>query len=197
MAAFSWLHRHPAGATRAGNAEPFWHLLALGIVTVLFGIAVLAWPDETLNLLGLIAGVWLIVLGVMRAFAAFDRQRPTAARLMSGITAVVLLAAGIACLVNAGTGVLVLAVIIGLAWLLSGFAELAVALLATGAVRAWLTVVAVVSILAGVAFLVWPTPSLRTLVLLTGISALLIGAAEVASALRMRRGREVAAAHSP
>lgn len=205
MTTFSWHHRHTGGrpaGERAGTApdapdaaatptaEPFWQVLSLGLVTVLFGIAVLAWPDRTLHLLGILAGVWLIVLGATRAVAAFDRKQGSSQRIFAGVMAAVLVAAGIACVRNATSGVLVLAALIGLAWLLSGMAELAIGLLATGSTRVGLSLLGGISILVGLAFMLWPGPSLTTLVLLTGISALLIGAGEVAFALQLRRGRK-------
>ena len=45
----------------ATAAVPFWQTLTLGVVTALFGIVVLAWPGETLRVLGALVGVWLIV----------------------------------------------------------------------------------------------------------------------------------------
>ena len=54
--------------------------------------------------------------------------------------------------------------------------------------RAWLCGLGSVSALVGLAFLLWPGLSLTALVLLTGISALLIGAGEVAFALHLRSG---------
>lgn len=198
MTAFSWHRRHTrTQPTGKPSVEPFWQVLALGLVTVLFGVAVLVWPDRTLQLLGTLVGVWLIVLGAMRAFAAFDRKQETSKRVLLGIIAAVLIAVGIACVRNAAGGVLVLAAIVGLAWLLSGFATLTIGLIATGAARAWLSVLGVISVLVGLALLLWPGPSLTTLVLLTGISALLIGAAETAYALRLRRDRHAGPRHDP
>jgi hypothetical protein len=141
MATFSWRRSH-AGTHpgRDATGEPFWQMLSLGLATVLFGIAVLVWPGQTLRLLGLLVAIWLIVLGAMRAFVAFDRDQTTATRVMSGVIAVVLFAAGIACARNATGSVLVLATLVGLAWLLSGFAELMIGMLARGPARTWLSV---------------------------------------------------------
>ncbi|GAA2633411.1 HdeD family acid-resistance protein [Dactylosporangium fulvum] len=190
MTTFSWHRGHaPTHRGRAPSVEPFWQVLSLGVITVLFGIAVLAWPGQTLHLLGVLAGVWLIVLGVSRAVAALGRTQDTARRVFTGFVAAVLIVAGIACVRNAAGGVLLLATILGLAWLLSGFTQLAISLFTKGKARIWLTTLGVLSILVGLAFMLWPGPSLTTLVLLTGISALIIGAGEVAYALQLRRGR--------
>ncbi|WP_433608222.1 HdeD family acid-resistance protein [Dactylosporangium sp. CA-139114] len=177
--------RHSGSATAA---EPVWQVMILGAVTVCFGIVVLVWPGETLRLLGLATGVWLIVAGATRAFAAFDRDRGATHRVLAAVVAVMLVAAGVACLRSAEGGERVLAALIGLSWLVSGFVQLTVAMLASGPVRTWLAILGGVSAVAGLVFILWPGPSLMALILLTGISALLIGAGEIGFALRLRSG---------
>jgi len=188
MTTLHWYRRHArSDQETATTAEPFWQTLALGLVTVLFGIAVLVWPGETLHLLGILTGAWLIVLGGMRAVTVFDEHQASTRRVLAGVMAVVLVVAGISCMRNATAGTLVLATLIGLAWLLSGFAELVIAMLTSGAARIWMSVLGGLSVLVGGTFMLWPGPSLTTVVLLTGISALLIGAGEVALAIQLRR----------
>ena len=189
MTTLHWYQRHTRTHDKPTTAvQPFWSTLALGLATVLFGVAILAWPGRTLHLLGVLTGVWLVVMGGMRAVSVFDEHQATTRRVLAGVMAVLLIVVGISCMRNATGGTLVLATLIGLAWLLSGFAELAVAMLAKGPVRTWMAVLGGVSLLVGIAFMLWPGPSLTTVVLLTGISALLIGAGEVALAVQLRRG---------
>jgi uncharacterized membrane protein HdeD (DUF308 family) len=185
MATTHWYRRGNRSA--ALTDEPFMQVLLLGIVTALFGLAVLVWPGQTLRLLGIVAGVWLIALGAVRAVTAIRSDTNSSRRVMAGVMAAVLLAAGVTCLRNADGGVVVLATLLGLAWLLSGFALLLIALPARGTVRGWLAVLGIVSVLIGLAFMLWPGPSLTTLVLISGIGAILVGAGEVAFALRLRQ----------
>jgi uncharacterized membrane protein HdeD (DUF308 family) len=188
MTTWHWHQRHARSHHEpAAAATPFWQTLALGLTTVLFGIAVLARPGGTLHLLGVLTGVWLIMLGGMRAATVFDQHAGSTRRVFAGVMAVLLVVLGISCIRNANSGTLVLAALLGLAWLLSGFAELVIAMLTTGPARIWMGVVGGLSLLVAVAFLLWPGPSLTTVVLLTGISALLIGAGEVALAIGLRR----------
>jgi uncharacterized membrane protein HdeD (DUF308 family) len=72
-------------------------------------------------------------------------------------------------------------------------AELAIAFQTTGATRLWLVVLALVSIAIGIVFLLWPSLSLTTVVLMTGISGLIIGVGEIAFAWQLRHGRDSAA----
>jgi uncharacterized membrane protein HdeD (DUF308 family) len=166
---------------------PFWQTLLLGVVTILFGIALLAWPDVTVRLLGVVVGIWLLLAGVARILGAFLSWRGLGWQVLSGVVGVVLLAGGVACLRDVAKGVVALAFVIALAWICTGLAELVAAVQASGETRAWLIVLAVCAIVIGFVFLLWPTPSLTFVVILAGISSLLVGAGEVAFAVQLRR----------
>ncbi|WP_327002467.1 DUF308 domain-containing protein [Dactylosporangium sp. NBC_01737] len=192
MAATHWYQRSAGGDRSSPFDEDYLQVLVLGVVTALFGLAVLIWPGQTLRLLGVVAGVWLIALGVMRAVTALRSDTSSSRRVLAGVMAVVLLAIGVTCVRNADGGVVVLAALLGMGWLLSGFAVLLIAMPAKGSARGWLSVLGVASVLVGIAFLLWPGPSLTTLVLISGIGAVLIGAGEVVFALRLRtEGRQL------
>ncbi|MGI5176153.1 HdeD family acid-resistance protein [Dactylosporangium sp. CA-152071] len=196
MTSFPWHHRQTRRhdtAKPAAAVEPFREMLGLGLITILFGIAVLAWPSKTLSLLGVLVGVWLLVAGAIRIFGAFAHDQTTGRRVLLGGLGALLIVGGIACLQHVATGVAALAGIIGLAWLVSGIAELAIAFLTHGRIRVSLIAIGAVSLLVGLAFVFWPGLSLGVTILLTGISALLIGAAEVAFAFQLRQ-RSTAAA---
>jgi uncharacterized membrane protein HdeD (DUF308 family) len=190
MATFSARHgdapRHGV-AHRSTAAVPFWETLTLGGVTALFGIVVLAWPGETLRILGALVGVWLIVAGVMRVAAALVEHHGLGQRLLTGAVGAAMVVGGVACLRNVASGVVVLALIVGLAWLLTGVSEIGIGLMTHGRTRVWLTTMGVVSLVVGIVFVVWPGASLTAMVLLTGISALVIGCVEIAFAFIMRR----------
>jgi uncharacterized membrane protein HdeD (DUF308 family) len=192
MATFSARHgdaprRGVAQSSSATAAVPFWQTLTLGVVTALFGIVVLAWPGETLRVLGALVGVWLIVAGVMRVAAALTEQHGLGRRMLTGLVGAAMVVGGVACLRNVANGVVVLALIVGLAWLLTGISEIGIGLMTHGRTRKWLVIMGVVSLVVGVVFVVWPSLSLATAVLLTGISALVIGCVEIAFAFIMRR----------
>ncbi|MEV4138927.1 DUF308 domain-containing protein [Dactylosporangium sp. NPDC049742] len=186
MATTHWYQRGARKDRSSVFAEDYLQVLMLGVVTALFGLAVLVWPGQTLRLLGVVAGIWLIALGVTRGVTALRSDTSFSRRMLAGVMAVVLLVAGITCVSNASGGVVVLATLVGLAWLLSGFAVLLVAMPAKESTRGWLSALGIVSVLVGVAFMLWPGPSLTMLVLVSGIGAVLIGVGEVALALRLR-----------
>ncbi|WP_238010537.1 DUF308 domain-containing protein [Dactylosporangium sp. AC04546] len=168
---------------------PAWQMLTLGLITVVFGIAVLVWPAATLRLLGLLAGIWLIATGLLQIVRAFRREHGAhgmSDKLLSGALGIVLVLGGAACIRNLATGALALAVVLGVAWMLSGLAEILFGLFAKGSTRAWLLVLGAASVAVGVLFVVWPDISPRTVVLLTGITALILGTGEVSFALQQR-----------
>jgi uncharacterized membrane protein HdeD (DUF308 family) len=159
------------------------------VITVLFGIAVLVWPAATLRLLGILAGIWLIATGVLRIVRAFRRDHGVhgvADQLLSGALGIVLIIGGAACIRNVVTGVIALAVVLGLAWMLSGFAEFLFGLFSKGSTRVWLLVLGAASVVVGLLFLSWPDISPRGIVLLTGITALILGTGEISFALQQR-----------
>jgi uncharacterized membrane protein HdeD (DUF308 family) len=179
----------PARAAAVVANVSFRHLVTLGLITVAFGVAVLIWPAVTLRLLGILIGAWLVATGVLRIVHAFRRDRDVHGpvdRLLSGGLGTALVLGGAACVSNAATGVVALAVVLGLAWLLSGVAEILLGLFSSGSARVGLLVLGAVSIGAGLLFVAWPDLSSRTLVLLTGLTALVLGAGEIGFAAQQR-----------
>lgn len=172
-----------------GREDPFpWWLLALlGVTSIVFGIAVLVWPDVSLRVMAAFVGVWLVIAGVARVFSAFMSGRGAGAQVLSGIIGVLLILGGIACLRNLVTALAVLATMVALTWLLSGLSEIMIAFAVRGSVRGWLIALGVVSTLIGFAFAIWPGLSLATLVLLTSIGAIVVGAGQVAFAFQLRK----------
>jgi uncharacterized membrane protein HdeD (DUF308 family) len=169
------------------SALAFGSLMVLGVVTVLFSLAVLIWPGMTVRVLAFLVGVWLVLVGIGRILGAFLSGQNVGRRALSGVVGVVLLIGGVACLRELTTRVLVLAMFIALTWILSGLAELVFALQTAGPMRTWIVVFSLVSIGIGIVFLVWPDLSLAITVILTGISGLLIGAWQIVFALRLHR----------
>ena len=180
----------PARAAAGVTTVSFRHMFTLGLVTAVFGVAVLVWPAATLRLVGIMIGVWLAAIGALRIVHAFRHGRDVHGltdRLLSGGLGIVLVLGGAACISSAATGVTALAVILGLAWMLSGFAEILVGLFCRGSARIGLIALGVVSIGVGLLFVAWPDISSRSLVLLTGITALILGTGEVSFAWQQRR----------
>jgi uncharacterized membrane protein HdeD (DUF308 family) len=171
----------------AADPFPWWLSFLLGGVSILFGVAMLVWPGATLRVTAFLVGVWLLLAGLGRIVAAFVNRRGLGAQVLSGIVGVLLVVAGIACLRNHVTSLAVLATVVAFMWLFSGLSELVIAFAVTGSARGWLIVIGVLSALVGFAFLVWPQLSLASLVFTLSLSAMIVGAGQIAFAWQARK----------
>ncbi|MCA2211455.1 HdeD family acid-resistance protein [Jidongwangia harbinensis] len=168
---------------------PWGVVLATGIFGVVFGAAVLIWPDISLRVMALIAGGWLLMAGLARIIAAFlpGSGGSIVHHLLSGIVGVVVLIAGLVCLRDLVSRLTVLALLFAVTWILSGITGVVLGLQQTGPARAGLIAAGLLSVAAGIVFVLVPDLSLTTLVVLTGVSSLLVGLSEVVLALFLRR----------
>ncbi|MET0419534.1 MAG: DUF308 domain-containing protein [Actinoplanes sp.] len=55
-------------AMAAARSQPFpwWSLFITGLLGVVFGAAVLIWPDLSLRIMAALAGIWLFLAGLAR-----------------------------------------------------------------------------------------------------------------------------------
>jgi uncharacterized membrane protein HdeD (DUF308 family) len=58
---------------RASLAARWWALVIRGALSMLFGVAVLAWPDVSLLVLWVFVGTWLVADGLLALALAFTR----------------------------------------------------------------------------------------------------------------------------
>ena len=110
-------------------ARNTWQLLLLiGVLAVVLGVIVLAWPGKTLLVAGALFGIYLVVSGVGYVFAAFGTHGGAAMRVLSFLTGIVSLVLGFFCFRDRLESVLLLGIWIGVSWLFRGFTLLAAAL---------------------------------------------------------------------
>ena len=65
----------PASADVLARASRHWGwLMAFGIISLLAGVAVLAWPGRTLVVVAVLFGIQLVVTGIFRFVAAFASE---------------------------------------------------------------------------------------------------------------------------
>lgn len=50
-------------------------MISFGIISIIAGIVVLAYPFDSIVTLALVAGIWLIVLGVFEIISAFGIRK--------------------------------------------------------------------------------------------------------------------------
>lgn len=170
-----------------GGLFPWWMLLVLGAASVLFGAAVLIWPHATLNVMAVLLGIWLLLSGAARIIGAFLPGAGFGSNLLSGVVGVILIIAGAMCLRDLVSSLQVIAFIVALTWIFSGLAGIIMALQTSEGSRISLLIIGILTLLIGGVFLFLPRLSLATLILTTGIGAIVVGIGELVAAFQLRK----------
>ncbi|MEU8977366.1 DUF308 domain-containing protein [Streptomyces sp. NPDC048309] len=161
-------------------------ILGSALATLVPGILVLVWPDETLHILAVLIGLYLLVAGAFRFVAAFARDEH-GERLPGLLLAVLYVLAGVLCLRNPLQTISTLSLIVGIVWLVSGMLTLYAGIAAKDLPhRGFVIGAAVIGILAGIVVLALPFESARALTRLLGLWLVLLGLVEVAIAFAWR-----------
>jgi uncharacterized membrane protein HdeD (DUF308 family) len=169
-------------------ARNTWQLLLLvGIVAVALGAIVLAWPDKTLFVAGVLFGIYLVVSGIGYVFAAFGSHAGAAMRVLSFLTGAVSLVLGFFCFRDQLESILLLALWIGIAWVFRGITLLAAALSFDHLPgRGWQALAGVIIIIGGGVMIIYPYDSIAILTLVAGCWLIAIGIVDVISAFQVR-----------
>ncbi len=163
-------------------ASGAWGLvLAVGVVAVVFGILVLANIWGSVHLVAIFAGLFLLFAGVLQFFIGGGGKT---GRVVAGVIAII---AGIALIAWPEASVKTVAVIVGLAFLISGIAVVVAAIAARGEGYGVVVGFGVVIAVIGLVFMIWPGPTVAILMVLVGLAALLFGIGAIVQALSLRR----------
>ncbi len=164
-------------------------LLSFGVVTAGLGIAIMVWPQITVGVMALLLGISLLVTGVFSLVASFTQpDQQTATRVLAAISGVLSIALGVVAFRGISQATAILALIVGIGWLVRGTFDLVAGLSAPGTPgRGWVIAGGVLSIVAGLAVLLWPSITLTALAWLVGLWLLVIGLVQVISAFALRR----------
>ncbi|KAA0941359.1 ANTAR domain-containing protein [Streptomyces apricus] len=161
-------------------------MLGSALTAFVPGVLILVWPDETLHVLGVLVGLYLLVMGGFRFVASFARE-DLGERLPGLLLAVLYVLAGVLCMRNPLQTVAALSLIVGVVWLVSGILTLYTAIVAGDLPhRGFLLGAAVIGILAGIVVLALPTESARALTRLLGLWLVLLALVEVVIAIAWR-----------
>jgi uncharacterized membrane protein HdeD (DUF308 family) len=163
-------------------------VLAFGVISVLVGLAAIFWPAATLVVIAIVFAVQLIVGAVFRFAAAFAVPAESGwLRALQAFLAVLSFVVGVYLLGHVGLSLLVLALLLGVYWMVHGITELFVAVgHAEVPGRAWLIVSGVLSVVAGVIVVVAPGITLFALTIILGVWLIVFGVVAVIRALRIR-----------
>ena len=164
-------------------------VLAYGILTLLAGIVVLAWPSETLLVLAVLLGIQLIISGIFRFVAALASADLTGGtRVMLALLGVLSIIIGLWAVRHVVLTLVALAVFLGIFWVVNGLIEIFTAISHRDPPdRGWSSLMGVLSIIAGLIVLAFPGLTLLGLAVILGIWLLVFGIMEIMAAFRLRR----------
>ena len=177
--------------TLAGVGQSWGWILTFGILSVILGIMVMAWPHATVKVVAFIFGIELFIAGVYSLVRAFT---PSAEgeRVLLAVLGVLGILVGILVLRHLFQTVALLVLLLGLYWVIHGIFEFFVGLFDRHTPgRWWVVFSGLLSFVAGVILLAWPAPTLLVVVWVLGLFLVIYGLMAVVAAFAARsiRGR--------
>lgn len=174
----------PAGKP---STETRWMLGVRGVLAILFGFILWAWPAMSLRVLILVFGIFVIAAGVFAILAGL-RTEDTQGRWVRIIEGVLAILAGMVALAWPAITAVALLFLIAIWAIVTGVVEILGAFRTGGAGgMEWLLILSgVVSIIFGILLFVWPHLGLLALIWLIGIYAVIYGVILLVQALSGR-----------
>lgn len=161
--------------------------LLSGILAIVLGVLVLAWPAITIVVAAIFFGAYLLVTGVSQVFFAFSLNVSAGGRVLLFLSGAAALVLAVLCFVSLQDSILLLAIWIAIGFIFRGVATAMSAISdPTLPGRWWEIFIGVISVIAGVILLARPFESLATLTLVVGIWLIVIGVFEAVSAFGIR-----------
>jgi uncharacterized membrane protein HdeD (DUF308 family) len=171
-----------------------WKLVA-GLLTVVLGGIVLAWPGPTILVASTLFGVYLLLTGFTELFLAFTLPRSAGTRVLLFITGALSLILAVLSFRHFGDGyaVLLLSLWIGIGFIFQGVSEVAISIGEKNLPgRGWYAILGIISVIAGFVVLVWPFDSIVVLAVVTGVWLVVIGVVQIVQALQIRKDAKTA-----
>jgi uncharacterized membrane protein HdeD (DUF308 family) len=162
--------------------------LASGVLAVVVGVLMLAWPGISILVAAVLLGAYLLISGFSQVFSAFTQHAAAGGRVLLFISGAASLILAVLAFRHFGNAVLLLAIWIGVGFVFRGVATTVSAIGDPGAPgRVWQIVSGVIAIIAGIVVMGSPFTSLVTLAIVVGIWLIVMGLAEVIAAFGIRR----------
>jgi len=178
----------------AGLGRAWGWVLFFGFLTLAVGLAAIVWPGRTVVVIAILFGIQLLVRGVFSLIEALALDEASGgARVLYALVGILSITVGMLCLRHVLQTIAVLALLLGLYWIISGVVETWTALAHPDLPhRGMSLLMGVLGLVAGIVVLAAPGISLLTLAIVLGCWLLLLGASEVVAALRLRRLKAMA-----
>ncbi len=155
-----------------------WLFMLWGVAAVIAGILALVWPALSLVTLTIIFGAFAVITGIVEIVHAFTPDLAREARWILGVRGISAIILGLIAFFLPGITLRALVIVIGVYLLILGVLEGITAF--RRHFHPGLLVRGIISIIIGIAALVWPGLAILTLGVLFGIYAILAGVTAIA-----------------
>ncbi len=165
-----------------------WKLLLLrGVIGIVLGIVLMAWPQATIVVLMVLVGIWALIDGVGLAAQVFAEGASAGQRVFFGVMALIALVVALVAIFRPGTAASVVTWFIGIWLLVRGLFELVGAFSSTIATPRWLLVLgALLDLVLGWLFVSNPGTAVVAVAWVIGLLAIAWGVVFVVLALAAR-----------
>lgn len=156
-----------------------------GVLAVIVGILILAWPGKTAMVVTAIIAIYAIAAGLVYAgLGIFSKSKGGWARVGHIALGILFIIAGVVAFLNLGATTawlaLFLGILVGIMWIVEGIVSLST--LGDAGSKGWTIFFAIVSIIAGIVLLFSPLWGAVVLWWLLGISLIVLGIIQVVRA---------------
>jgi uncharacterized membrane protein HdeD (DUF308 family) len=174
------------------ESTPWWCYAVTGLVSAGCGIAVIVWPDITLKVLAIIAGINILLLSALLIGGTIGSDEDTnkTLRVVVGVVGVI---AGVIVIRHPQGALLAVVLAVGVWLILSGLVDLMGAIIVAGERRLLRVLGGLADIVIGILILALPKISLATLAVLIGIGFIIRGILLIVGGWRLRGERPAAA----
>ena len=165
--------------------------LVSGVLSLILGILVLAWPGISVLVAAVAFGVYLLITGIAQVAFAFSLHVSAGSRILLFISGAASLVLAVLAFRHFGNAVLLLAIWIGIGFIFRGVATTVSAISdPTLPGRGWSIFVGVISLIAGIVVLASPFQSIITLAIVVGVWFVVIGVFEIVSSFGIRKASQ-------
>ncbi|MGB8391402.1 HdeD family acid-resistance protein [Mycobacterium sp.] len=169
--------------------------LVSGILSLILGVVVIAWPGISILVAAIAFGVYLLVTGIAQVIFAFALHVSAGSRILLFISGAASLILAVLAFRHFGTdpllAILLLAIWIGIGFIFRGVATTISAISDPNLPgRGWSIFVGVISLLAGIVVLASPFASIVTLAIVVGVWFVVIGVFEIVSSFGIRKASQ-------
>lgn len=164
--------------------------LLSGILSIVLGVLVLAWPGISILVAAVAFGVYLLITGITQVVFAFSLHVSAGSRILLFISGAASLILALLAFRHFGQGyaILLLAIWIGIGFIFRGVATTISAVSDPNLPgRGWNIFLGVLSLLAGIVVMASPFESIVTLTIVVGAWFVVIGVFEIISSFGIRK----------